>query len=249
MATKAKRAQYECLECGTVHAKWLGQCTSCGEWNSLQEVSAQAAQLKEAAVGSTKPQGWLGPSSLPASLKNVEAGQMKRMRLGSDAYEYTGRELNNILGGGVVPGSLVLLGGDPGIGKSTMIMQLAHMLVEASKSGGAPGPVFYASGEETTAQLKMRAQRLGITDDEHANNNILLVNESNIEAILAHVQVLTPPPAAVIVDSIQTMFTEDNAGSMGNVVQVRECTARLLRMAKSMHIPTFIIGHVTKQGK
>ncbi|GAP63734.1 DNA repair protein RadA/Sms [Ardenticatena maritima] len=224
MARKKARTVYVCEECGAEHPKWGGRCLTCGAYNSLKE-------FKIAPEPSTRhtAQTWLGASdNPPRRLTEVEAEAMQRIPL-------TNREFARVLGGGIVPGSLVLIGGDPGIGKSTLLLQVAGELAERQ------GVVLYVSGEESTHQIRMRAERLGI----HAAD-LYLLSETNLERIVAHIQHLHP--RAVIVDSIQTVYLDSLASSAGSVTQVRECAARLLQTAKILNIPIFLVGHVTKSG-
>lgn len=242
--SKKSQQRFECSSCGAVQSKWLGQCPECGDWNTLEMHKARATGKPSAEV--PQPVGWLGPTDGPSRLSDVRMDSLQRIPLADS------KEINRVLGGGLVPGSLTLIGGDPGVGKSTLVMQIAHRLAQETVAGAKRGedaaPVLYVSGEETAGQLKMRAQRLGVSDPDVADT-ILLCNESRVEAILEHVSCLVPRPRAVIVDSIQTVFSEQLGSAMGSVAQVRECAAYLLRMAKSMAIPTILVGHVTKTGK
>ncbi len=215
------RSQYRCTDCGAVFGLWAGQCGSCGAWNSLTEHTAPPAVRGGAKTPAT---GWSGERTV-VRLREARAGAPTRLASGSS-------ELDRVLGGGLVPGSVVLLGGDPGIGKSTLLLQTLARLAETV-------PVLYASGEESAAQIATRAQRLQLGDAD-----LPLLIDARLEAILdaaADCQVL-------VVDSIQTLFSEAVASAAGSVSQVRECAARLTRMAKTNDISVLIAGHVTKDG-
>ena len=209
--------QFVCAECGFTSPKWLGRCPACGKFNTLAEEIVKSA---ETAGGERKPRA---KKSKPLSEITFE----NRNRTSSGISEF-----DNVLGGGIVAGSLVLLGGDPGIGKSTLLTQIAAHLSEAGK-------VLYFSAEESCSQVKMRAQRL------HLNSgNMLIVNETCIDE-------LEPELDGVefcVIDSIQAVYTEDLSSAAGSVGQVRECAAKLMRIAKSRGITFFIVGHVTKEG-
>ncbi len=215
------RSQYRCTDCGAVFGLWAGQCGNCGAWNSLTEHTAPPAVRGGAKTPAT---GWSGERTV-VCLREARAGAPARLASGSS-------ELDRVLGGGLVPGSVVLLGGDPGIGKSTLLLQTLARLAETV-------PVLYASGEESAAQIATRAQRLQLGDTD-----LPLLIDARLEAILdaaAGCQVL-------VVDSIQTLFSEAVASAAGSVSQVRECAARLTRMAKTNDISVLIAGHVTKDG-
>ncbi|MEA3219178.1 DNA repair protein RadA [Immundisolibacter sp.] len=215
------RSQYRCAECGASFAQWAGQCSTCGAWNSLVEQTAAPAVRGGVRQPAT---GWSGERSV-VRLREARAGAPARLATGSS-------ELDRVLGGGLVPGSVVLLGGDPGIGKSTLLLQTLARVADAV-------PVLYASGEESAAQIAARAQRLQLGDAD-----LPLLIDARLEAILdaaADCQVL-------VVDSIQTLISETVASAAGSVSQVRECAARLTRMAKTHGISVLIAGHVTKDG-
>ncbi|MBC7161485.1 MAG: DNA repair protein RadA [Immundisolibacter sp.] len=215
------RSQYRCAECGASFAQWAGQCSTCGAWNSLVEQTAAPAVRGGVRQPAT---GWSGERSV-VRLREARAGAPARLATGSS-------ELDRVLGGGLVPGSVVLLGGDPGIGKSTLLLQTLARLADAV-------PVLYASGEESAAQIAARAQRLQLGDAD-----LPLLIDARLEAILdaaADCQVL-------VVDSIQTLISETVASAAGSVSQVRECAARLTRMAKTHGTSVLIAGHVTKDG-
>jgi DNA repair protein RadA/Sms len=206
---------------------WLGRCPECGAWNSFVESTRSAAPAR---LGGTAP----------ADVR-ARAGSPAPERLASVSVEDTARistgygEFDRVLGGGVVPGSLVLIGGDPGIGKSTLLLQAAAAVANSA------GTVLYVSGEESARQVRLRAQRLGVVSDA-----LYVLAETGLEAIIAHVEQLKP--ALVIVDSVQTVFLEGVPSSPGNVTQLRECTLRLMNVAKTRHLPIFLVGHVTKEG-
>lgn len=214
------RTQYVCQNCGSATLKWMGRCPDCGEWNTLVEV----------VVEERKPSGRPSapPTSRPERLSQVPSAELERLPLPM-------AEFSRVLGGGVVPGSLILIGGDPGIGKSTLLSQVAGLMADHS------GPVLYVSGEESASQIKMRADRLGIHSE-----NLYLLTETNLEHILEHIQ--TVGARVVVIDSIQTVYLEQLPATAGSVSQVRECAARLQGLAKSSGIAVFLVGHVTKEG-
>ena len=212
---------YVCQECGANSHRWSGRCNDCGSWNSLQEeVLAPPARSS----GMTLNQG---PGQLIA-LDAVEGSEGPRVSSGIE-------ELDRVLGGGVVPGVVLLLGGAPGIGKSTLLLQMAKK-VSANLS-----PVLYISGEESAQQIRLRADRLDAVSDK-----ILLFNETRFEVVTQQIE--KSKPGLVIVDSIQTLFRSDLTSAPGSVTQVRECAAGLMRIAKSIQMPTLLVGHVTKDG-
>ena len=226
------RTAYRCTDCGASFPKWTGRCDSCGEWNTLVEEpvaatgSAGAKGAKRA--GGTKGFASGGVAVRAPRLRDVVGGETDRWRTGLAEFDF-------VLGGGIVPGSVVLVGGEPGIGKSTLLLQVAALLEAAGK------PTLYVSGEESPLQVRLRADRL----DEQAGD-VSLLGETMLETIVA--TALEMQPAAMVVDSIQTMFTQELEGAPGNVGQVRECAARLMRLAKETGITVFLVGHVTKGG-
>ena len=213
------RTKFVCDRCGAESLKWMGRCPECGEWNTLVEM-VEAPATGRAAVSKS--------GVAPVSLRDIPSVGMDRVRVPIG-------ELDRVLGGGVVPGSLVLVGGDPGIGKSTLLLQLSSAMADQV------GVVLYVSGEESIQQVKMRADRLGLK-----NANLYLLSEGNLDRVIEHVGQLSP--AMVIIDSIQSVFVEDLPSTAGSVNQLRECTARLLQLAKGSGIPVFLVGHVTKEG-
>jgi len=213
-----------CQNCGYESAKWCGQCPSCGEWNTFVEEPAVSGRKKLQA--GRKQSG--GSKSGPVSLAHIESGSRERISTGM-------QELDQVLGGGIVPGSLILVGGDPGIGKSTLLLQVCRNLSERRLN------ILYISGEESLQQIKLRALRIGSFQD--TLKFMCETNLSDIEEV-----VLREKPEAVIIDSIQTMYQEDISSAPGSVSQVREATGVLMKMAKEQGIAVFIVGHVTKEG-
>jgi len=226
------KTSYRCTECGADHAKWQGRCDTCGEWNTLVEevVVARIAASGGAARRVAGARGLVEGGSVVAAprLRDVRGTSTARWKTGLDEFDF-------VLGGGIVPGSMILVGGEPGIGKSTLLLQVAARL---EATGHA---TLYASGEESALQVKLRADRLGGGADD-----VSLLGETNLETILA--TSAAAAPAVLIVDSIQTVFTADLEGAPGNVGQVRECAARLMRYAKESGTTVFVVGHVTKGG-
>ncbi|HJO39585.1 MAG: DNA repair protein RadA [Vicinamibacterales bacterium] len=221
------RTYFVCQSCGAKTQKWLGQCPECDAWNSLVKERVAAASPGDAARGSLSSS--LSSGSSGAQLyADVEMARMDRVSLGID-------ELDRVLGGGVVPGSLVLLGGEPGIGKSTLLLQAAARVAESV------GPVLYCSGEESEHQIKVRGERLGI-----GRAPLYLLAETCLERILE--EIARRQPALVVVDSVQTVFSEKPQSASGSIGRIREAATQLLFGAKSHNIPTFLVGHVTKDG-
>lgn len=221
MATS--KTQFYCQSCGFQSPKWLGKCPSCGSWNSFVEEVVQ----KKKAGGSSS---WVNSEKMraPKPVRIAEVEQKDQMRLNSGD-----EELNRILGGGIVPGSLILLGGEPGIGKSTLMLQLAVRSMNMK--------VLYVSGEESEQQIRMRAGRIGIQ-----NEDCFILAETQMQRIFQHITEVQPE--LLVIDSIQTLQTESIESSPGSVSQIRECTAELLRFAKESNTPVFLIGHITKDG-
>lgn len=215
---KAKTV-YTCAECGGQSPKWQGQCPSCNAWNTLVETIAEAAPTNRYAA--------LAPSAGLQPLSEVEAAEAPRQPTGI-------AEFDRVLGGGLVPGGVVLIGGDPGIGKSTLLLQaLCHL--------GGRQRVVYVSGEESAQQIAMRAKRLGLDA-----RPIQLLAEISLEKILATLQ--SHQPEVAVIDSIQTLYSEALQSAPGSVAQVRECSAQLTRLAKQLGITVILVGHVTKEG-
>ena len=221
MATKQKTpsTQFVCSECGCIAPKWLGRCPDCGNFNTMQEEAVRVAPAPVTRGGMAQTQ----TRALPLSQIGYE--KFDRVKSGIE-------EFDTVLGGGIVRGSLVLLGGDPGIGKSTLLTQVSAHLAQMQK-------VLYVSAEESCSQVKMRCERLGLTSD-----NLYLLNETCLEEIETAIE----DSQTVIIDSIQAVYTETLSSAAGSVAQVRECAAKLMRIAKSRNITFFIIGHVTKEG-
>lgn len=210
-----------CNNCGYESAKWLGKCPACNEWNSLVEEKIQKSN--DFTVGNNEKK----KNNKPMMLNSVEGKETSRVSTG---YE----ELDRVLGGGIVKGSLILVGGEPGIGKSTLILQLCNKIT-------GEGKVLYVSGEESAEQIKLRADRLNIHNDD-----IMFLGETDIDIIQTNILELNPK--LVIIDSIQTMYSDEITSAAGTVSQVREITARIMKLCKCNNITTIIIGHVTKEG-
>ena len=225
------RTRFVCQECGRTFPKSLGRCPQCGAWDSMVE---EIVESDKAALSRVITHG-LGGFSIPRRLSEIEGDQEERIRVPI-------QEFSRVLGGGVVPGSIVLIGGDPGIGKSTLMLQMALQM-----AGGHT--VLYVSGEESERQIKMRANRLlnGISEmPDNLPDDLYLVTETNLETILEHVQSVNP--RLLVIDSIQTVYRPEMESSAGSVSQVRESASRLRELAKTSGIAVFVIGHVTKQG-
>ena len=218
MAPKNKTA-YVCSQCGYDSAKWFGQCPSCGEWNTMEEFSVSASAEKK--------RGFNADRSRAVAIDEISETSEIR-------YDTGISEFNRVLGGGLVKGSLVLIGGDPGIGKSTILLQACKNLAQTKK-------VLYVSGEESASQIKLRASRLDAT-----GKNLFVLCETDAEYITE--VIMKDKPDVVIIDSIQTMNITDVQSATGSVTQVRECTNLFMRTAKSLSIPVFIVGHVNKDG-
>ena len=216
---KGKKSVFFCQNCGHEENKWLGQCPMCKEWNTFVEETVSVT--KSSTVKLTK-------EADVVALKDIKMNQEERVltRIG---------ELDRVLGGGIVPGSLVLVGGDPGIGKSTLLLQVCQRLCEDKKQ------VLYISGEESLGQIKLRANRMGEFREE-----LYLLCETNLEVIRTVIE--KRKPDIVVIDSIQTMYSEEVASAPGSVSQVRESTNVFMQMAKGLGISIFIVGHVTKEG-
>lgn len=217
------RTHYICQQCGAQHTRWMGRCTECGTWDSLVE-----ERSPHGTAANERKRGIVAESDAPILLTQISADDTKRLKM-------SGEELQRVLGGGLVPGSVVLVGGDPGIGKSTLLIQVAAEFARTH------GKTLYVSAEESARQIKLRADRLGLTTDD-----LYVYSETSLDAILEQMQQLQP--ALVIVDSIQTVYLEDVGSAAGSVSQVREGALRLLQFAKQRNTPIFLVGHVTKEG-
>src|ERR1700687_5547030 len=213
---------FVCRDCGGESVRWAGQCPHCQAWNTLQEF-----QVRKPAAGRGGTKVKAG-NSKPIALSEIASDGAPRRALAWD-------ELNRVLGGGIVPGSLVLVGGEPGVGKSTLLM---HAAAQVAKGGGR---VLYVSGEESAQQIRMRAQRLGALE-----SGIFLLAENDLDAICE--AIAAEPPLLAIIDSIQTVTDAGFEGGAGSATQVRESAGRLMRLAKEIGVPIFLVGHVTKDG-
>ena len=214
------KSAYFCQSCGYEAAKWLGKCPSCNEWNTFVEELVQKQVPQVVAFSKS------GNSAKPQTLSEIKKQEHARIRLNDS-------ELNRVLGGGLVSGSLILFGGEPGIGKSTLLLQLA-VTTKGLK-------VLYVSGEESDQQIKMRSERIGV-DNEHC----FILTETNVQNIFSQAE--SVQPQLLVIDSIQTLYSPQIESSPGSISQVRECTAQLLRYAKQTNVPVFLIGHITKEG-
>lgn len=216
------RTKFVCSNCGAETVRWMGRCPQCGSWNTLEET------VEEVLPKQLRTTHEVVSSKRPQKLSEVNLENHERMQLSMP-------EVDRPLGGGVVPGSVILWGGEPGIGKSTLILQVCHAMAKAGRS------VLYASGEESEAQIKMRAERLGAADDD-----LFVYSGGNLDAIVTEAE--KEKPSMLVIDSIQTMYLSANESPMGSPAQIRDCTAVLVRLAKSENIAVMIIGHVTKEG-
>lgn len=218
MASTKSKTAYLCSNCGYDSPKWLGKCPACGEWNTFVE--------EKISTGKRASKGRLVKSSAPVRLSEIELSDEQRVRMPS-------QELNRVLGGGLVTGSLTLIGGEPGIGKSTLLLQ--NILSIRNRK------ILYVSGEESASQLKLRADRLGKVSD-----NTFILCETNLDQIFSHIEKIEPQ--LVIIDSIQTICSPEIESAAGSVSQVRECAASLLRYAKESNVPVLLVGHINKDG-
>lgn len=223
MAKGKNTTVFYCQNCGFESSKWMGQCPGCKEWNTFVEEVVRATSLKNSSKGVTG-QG----KNVPTALVDVTIQEEDKIRTGIS-------ELDRVLGGGIVQGSLTLVGGDPGIGKSTLLLQTCRMLAESGHK------VLYISGEESQVQIKMRADRIG-----QFRKQMLLLCETNLDEIGEVIR--KENPKVVVIDSIQTMYNENVSAAPGSVSQVRESTGTLLQLAKGLNVAVFIVGHVTKEG-
>lgn len=226
------KTAYVCSNCGQDSPKWVGKCPNCGQWNTFKEIRVAATSSAQTAravgTGVSARAGLVGHGNRPMRLREISGGDAPRI----DTHD---RELNRVLGGGLVPGSIVLLGGEPGIGKSTLTLQTILHISDRR--------ILYVSGEESAHQIKMRAERLAPGAEA---DHLLILCETSVERILEHID--DTKPELVVVDSIQTIATADVDSSPGSISQVRECASALLRFAKTSGVPVILIGHITKEG-
>jgi len=225
------KTRFVCQECGRTSPKALGRCPQCGAWDSMVEEIVESNQTTLSRVS----RHGMGGLSVPVRLNQIEGDSEERIQVPI-------KEFSRVLGGGVVPGSIVLIGGDPGIGKSTLMLQMTMQMADGNT-------VLYVSGEESARQIKMRANRLLRSTENGLNDlpgDLYLVTETNMDAILTHVQSINP--RILIIDSIQTVYRPDMESSAGSISQVRESASQLRELAKTSGIAVFVIGHVTKQG-
>ncbi len=216
-----EKVVYVCSECGQESPRWIGKCPACGAWNTFKEEIIRKEPVNK------RPHSGIEPvKSKPITLDDIESGDEPRINMRDE-------EFNRVLGGGLVPGSLILLGGEPGIGKSTLVLQTVLRMPDKR--------ILYVSGEESARQLKLRADRIS-----HASSDCLIVCETSLEQIYTHIK--NTRPELVIIDSIQTISTETIDSSPGSLVQVRECAASILKFAKESNTPVILIGHINKEG-
>jgi len=226
----AVRTQFICSSCGYESAKWYGRCPSCQSWNTFSEFRAQTSLRKSQALD-------IASSTSPTQIGRIKSEAASRISTGF-------LELDRVLGGGIVPGSAVLLSGDPGVGKSTLLLELARNVARAkSNEPAANSKVLYVSGEESEGQIKIRAERIGIRE----NDNLFIFSNGNLENVVSAVEKIKP--SLLIIDSIQTITSDDIPGFAGSLPQIRHATARIVSFAKKNNTPVFIIGHVTKEGE
>ncbi|MCT2536630.1 DNA repair protein RadA [Aquibacillus koreensis] len=218
-----KKTVFVCQECGYESPKWMGKCPGCSKWNTMVEEMVASQQSSRHIMGTAQ-----SFQSKPESITSIQSKEEPRITTNMT-------EFNRVLGGGIVAGSLVLIGGDPGIGKSTLLLQVSNQLASKKLK------VLYISGEESTRQTKLRADRLGVTAD-----SLFVLAETNLLEISNQIEKIEPD--FIVIDSIQTIFREEVTSAPGSVSQVRECTSELMRIAKGKNIPIFIVGHVTKEG-
>jgi len=216
------KSVFVCQNCGNESPKWEGKCYACGEWNTFVEETKITGKAKNSRPGTV-----IAERTKPMPVSKVSVEELPRLNTGNE-------ELNRILGGGLVPGAMVLIGGEPGIGKSTLVLQTALNLPDVK--------VLYVSGEESPQQIKLRADRIS----SQSADNCHVVSEVLVEHILKHID--NEAPDVLVVDSVQTLETERIESAPGSVSQIRECTATILRACKEKHIPVFLIGHITKEG-
>lgn len=225
---------YLCDNCGNESLKWMGRCPVCGMWNTMKEFTVRGTKSPSPAVSHSSITGISAEKPLPKTLSEIISNGETRIDLND-------KELNRVLGGGLVNGSLVLLGGEPGIGKSTLLLQTVLRLIGQK--------VLYASGEESASQLKLRADRLLENEDRTAQpypEHLMIVCETSLEQIYTHIK--NTQPDIVIIDSIQTIFTESVESTPGSITQIRECAASILKFAKDTNTPVILVGHINKEG-
>lgn len=215
---------FVCQECGYESPKWLGKCPDCNRWNTLVEEVKESTKVSNSKVNTIKVL-----DNMPKSIREIKSGEKER-------YDTGLKELNRVLGGGLVRGSLTLISGDPGIGKSTLLLQTADAISKKY------GKVLYVSGEESEEQIKIRGDRLGVNA-----NDLYIISETNLDLVEAYINELNP--VFVIIDSIQTIYKETITSAPGSVSQVKECSNTIMRIGKNQNIPLFIVAHVTKQGE
>ena len=229
MATLKDKTVFVCTECGFDAPKWSGKCPSCGQWNTMVEKTVRASGAPAARMAAA---GERGQASVPMKLADVQASGEQRISMHDS-------ELDRVLGGGLVPGSLVLLGGEPGIGKSTLVLQTVMKLRGLR--------TLYVSGEESASQIKMRANRIEADSaDASSHDNLFVLCETSLESIYSRIK--EQQPQLVVIDSIQTISSEYADSGAGSITQVRECAASLLKYAKESGVPVLLIGHITKEG-
>ena len=232
MAQTKDKTMFVCTECGFDSPKWSGKCPSCGRWNTMKEITVKPQATQNASVTARKEASGKTDDSKPRTLGEIQSSDYPRIDMHDD-------ELNRVLGGGLVQGSLVLLGGEPGIGKSTLTLQTVMRLEDLK--------VLYVSGEESARQIKMRAERLASAGGGSGlSDNLLVLCETSLENI--YEQIKKQKPELVVIDSIQTISSEYVDSSAGSITQVRECAASLLKFAKESGTPVLLIGHITKDG-
>ena len=215
------KTSFFCQNCGTQHSKWQGQCNSCKEWNTLSEEVIEKSTKKV-----WKSFQKINEVIKPLKIDQIDIKQESRINAGD-------QELNRVLGGGIIPGALMLLGGEPGIGKSTLLLQVAMRI---------NSKVLYVSGEESQRQIKIRSNRIN-----ESSNDCYILSETKTQNIFSQIETLNPD--LVIIDSVQTLNTDRIENSPGSISQIKECTAEFIRFAKESHVPVFLVGHITKDGQ
>ena len=219
-----EKITYRCTDCGWTSPKWVGQCRECGAWGTVDQAGEVTGGARTAATAPRRP-------ALPIGEVDGERASSRSTGVG---------ELDRVLGGGIVPGAVILLAGEPGVGKSTLLLDVAAKAARTAAAGGR-GPVLYITGEESAAQVRGRAERIGALEP-----NLLIADETELGVVLGHVQEASP--SLLIVDSVQTISSAQVEGGAGGVAQVRAVAASLIRVAKESDLPTLLVGHVTKDG-